>query len=46
MMCYKLENNAIFKVKDINYRCILWNMTYDKAFNYLNNSKLDERGSL
>ena len=43
--CYELENIAIFEIKGVDYRCILWNATYDKAFNFLNNSKLDEEGS-
>ena len=37
---------AIFEIKGVDYRCILWNVAYDEAFNLLNNSKLDERGSL
>ena len=27
MMCYELENSAIFKIKGVDYRCILWNLT-------------------
>ena len=46
VMCYKLENIAVFKINGVDYRFILWNMTYDEAFNHLNNSKLDEKGSL
>ena len=46
IMCYKLENIATFNIKGVNYRCIFWNMTFDEAFNLLNNSKLDEFGSL
>ena len=46
MMFYELKNITIFKIKNVDYRCILWNMTYDEAFNLLNNSTLDERGSL
>ena len=45
MMCHELKNIVIFKIKGVDYRCILWNITYDKTFNLLNNSKLDERGS-
>ena len=43
MMCFGLKNIAIFKIKGVDYRCILWNMTYDEAFNLLNNSKLDKQ---
>ena len=46
MICYELENFAIFKIKGGDCRCIIWKMTYDEAFNLLNNSKLDGRGSL
>ena len=41
MMCNKLENIAIFKINDIDYRYILSNITYDEVFNLLNNSKFD-----
>ena len=46
MMCYELKNIAIFRIKGVDYRCILRNMTYDEVFNLLDNSKLGERGSL
>ena len=46
MMCSELKNIAIVRIKDVDYRCILQNTTYNEAFNLLNNSKLDERGSL
>ena len=45
-MCSELENITIFRIKGVDYRCILWNMTYNEAFNLLNNSKPDETGSL
>ena len=46
MMRYELEHIAIFKLKNVDYRCTVWNMTYDKAFNLLNKSTLDKRGLL
>ena len=46
MMRYELEQIAIFKLKNVDYRCTVWNMTYDKAFNLLNKSTLDKRGLL
>ena len=46
MMYHELKNITIFKIKGVDYRCILWNMTYDEVFDLLNNSKLDERSSL
>ena len=27
MMGYELENIAILKVKVVDYRCVIWNMT-------------------
>ena len=38
--------NACHDISMVCYRYILWNMTYDKAFDLLNNTKLNERGSL
>ena len=46
MMYYELENIAIFRIKGVDYKCIFWNVTYNEAFNFLNNSKLDEKDSL
>ena len=31
MLAYDLENVAILNVKDVDYRCILWNMTRNDA---------------
>ena len=36
----------MFRIDNVDYRCILWNITYDETSNLLNNPKLDERGSL
>ena len=41
-----LENIAIINVKGVGYRCVLQNMTKNDAINWLNNSKLDYKGSL
>ena len=46
MMAYELKNAAILKVKGVDYRCILCNMTRNDAINRLNNSKLDDKGTL
>ena len=46
MMAYELENIAILNIKGDDYRCILWNMTKNDAINVLNNSKLDDKGTL
>ena len=46
MMAYDLENIAILNVKGVYYRCTLWNMNKNDAINNLNNSKLDDKGTL
>ena len=46
MMAYDLENIVILNVKSVDYRCVLWNMTRNDAVNRLNNSKLDDQGTL
>ena len=46
MMAYELKNIVILNVKDVDYRCVLWNMSKNYAINRLNNSKLDDRGTL
>ena len=33
-------------VKSVDYRSVLWNMTKNDAINRLNNSKLDDKGTL
>ena len=40
------KNIAILTVKVVYYRCALWNMTKNDATNRLNNSKLDDKGTL
>ena len=45
-MAYELENITILNVKGVDYRCVLWNITKNDAINRLNNSKLDDKGSL
>ena len=46
MMAYGLKNIAILNVKGVDYRCVLWNMTRNDAINRLNNSELDDKGTL
>ena len=46
MMAYDLKNITALNVKGIDYRRVIWNMTRNDAFNGLNNSKLDDKGSL
>ena len=44
MMVYDLKDISIVNVKFVDYRCVLWNMTKNDAINWLNNSKLDDKG--
>ena len=46
MMAYELENIVILNIKGVDYRCVLWNMTKNDAIYRLDNSKLDDKGSL
>ena len=46
MMACELKNIAMLNVKCVDYRCVLWNMSKNDAINRLNNSKLDDRGTL
>ena len=46
MMAYELENIAILNAKGVDYRCVLWSMTKNDAINRLNNSKLDDKGTI
>ena len=45
-MVYELENIAILNVKDVDYRCVLWNITRNDAINMLDNSELDGKSTL
>ena len=46
MMVYEFDDFVILDVKDIDHRCVLQNMTKHNAVNWLNNSKLDDKGTL
>ena len=39
MMAYELENIAILNVKNVDYKCVLLNITKNNAINRLNNCK-------
>ena len=45
-MTYELENIAKLNVKGVDYSALIWNMTRNDAINRLNNSELDDKGSL
>ena len=46
MMAHELKNVAILSVKGVDYRCVLWNIIKNDAINRLNNSKLNDKGTL
>ena len=46
MMAYELKNIAMLNAKCVDYRCILWGISKDKAVNKLNNSVLEDKGFL
>ena len=46
VMVYELENMAILNVKDVDFRWVLRNITKNNVNNRLNNSKLDDKGTL
>ena len=46
MTAYELKNIVILNVKGVDYRCILWSISKNKAVNILNNSALQDKGIL
>ena len=42
----KLDDFVILRVKDVDYRCCVINMSKKDAINLLNNSVLDNKGVL
>ena len=46
MTANEFKNIAILNVKGVNFRCILWAISRDKAINRLNNSVLEDKGVL
>ena len=46
MTAYELKNIAILKVKEVDFRCILWGISRDEAVNRLNNLMLEDKGVL
>ena len=46
MMVYDLNDFMILDIKGADYRCGLWNVTRKNAFNRLNYSQLDNKGTL
>ena len=46
MTVYELKNIAILNVKGVDFRCILWVISRDKAVDSLNDYVLEDRGVL
>ena len=46
MAAYELKSIAIFNVKGVNFRSILWDIIINEAVNRLNNSALDDKSVL
>ena len=46
IMAYELENIAIVNVNGVDYGGVLWTIIGNDAINWLNNSKLDDKGAL
>ena len=46
MTPYELKNIAIWNVKGVAFRCILWGISRDEVVNRLNNSVLEDKGVL
>ena len=40
------KNIAVVNVKDVDIRCILWGIRGDESVNRLNNSMLEDKGTL
>ena len=46
MTAYELKDIAIVDVKGVDYRCILWDISRNKAVNFLSNFVLEDKGVL
>ena len=44
MLCLNISNIIIITVKNVDYRCIIHNITKSEAINLLKNSLLEDRG--
>ena len=43
MMCLNISNIAIITFKEVDYRCIMYNISKSKAINLLENYMLEDR---
>ena len=46
MTSHDLKNTAIFTVKGVDCRCILWGVSENETVNILNNSVLEDKVEL
>ena len=46
MMVYKLKDIVILNINAVHHWCITWTMSKNDAIDRLNNSRLDDKGSL
>ena len=46
MVVYDLKDFVILNIKDVDYRCYIFNISKNDAINLLNNSVLDTKGVL
>ena len=46
MMIYELYDLMILSIKGADYRCFVFNISKNTEIKMLNNSKLDEKGTL
>ena len=44
MLCLNISDIAIITVKNVDYRCIIYNISKSEAINLLENSVLKDRG--
>ena len=44
MMCLNISDITIITVKNVDYRCIMYNISKSEATNLLQNSVLEDRG--
>ena len=46
MLCLNIGDIAIIIVKNVDYRCIMYNINKSEAINLLENSVLEDRGHI
>ena len=46
MMIYDLDDFMVLNIRGVNYKCFVCNMSKNTAIKLLNNSQLDDKGSL